>query len=68
MAKQVASWSFESVYWFTPKRPWPPGMHFEDGPTERVIDRKMPPRPTQAGEYGSTGLRCIDSPFAARVI
>jgi hypothetical protein len=24
----------------------------------------MPLRPVQAGEFGSTGLRCLDSPLA----
>jgi len=39
-------------------------MHFEDGATERVIDHQLPPRPVQIGDYGSTGLRCLDSPLA----
>jgi hypothetical protein len=64
MAKQVVCWALESTYWFLPKRPWPPGMKFEDGPTERILDRQMPARPAQPGDYGSTGLQCLGSPFA----
>ena len=50
--------------WWTPRQPWPDGVHFEDGPTERILDHQMPARPVQAGDYGSTGLRCLDSPLA----
>jgi hypothetical protein len=63
---KTATWSYlpQGRDWFTPKRPWLPGIRFEDGETERVIDPRMPARPTQAGNYGSAALRCIDSPLA----
>jgi hypothetical protein len=50
--------------WWTPRRPWPGSMHFEDGETERVLDRMLPLPELPAGTYVSTGELCIESQFA----
>ena len=50
--------------WWRQKRPRPKGLRFTDGPVERVIERAMPPRPVQPGNYGSSAEQCIGSPFA----
>jgi hypothetical protein len=46
-------------------RPWPTGLHFEDGKAERVIDRRMPPRPVLNAIGNSCALR-LASRFAER--
>ena len=55
--------------WWPPRRPWPPGMRFEDVSAaerafERLADRAMPPRPIPASVYGSSAWQCITSRFA----
>ena len=50
--------------WWRPRREWPPGMHFTDGPTERVIDRSPLPLPVAAGMYGCAADMCEASRFA----
>jgi hypothetical protein len=48
--------------WWQPRREWRPGMHFADGPTERVIDRSPLPLPVAVGMYGSTGAQLRRGP------
>jgi hypothetical protein len=43
----------KSFHWWKPKRAWPTGMKFEDGPTERVLDKQMPlPPPVYTSSAG----------------
>jgi hypothetical protein len=50
--------------WWRLRRPWPGNPHFEDGETERVLDRTMPPPELPVGTYASTGALCTESRFA----
>jgi hypothetical protein len=59
-----APWFDTSKDWCAQLRPWPDDLHFTDGPTERGIEPRRPPRPVQSGDYGSTALQCLGSPFA----
>jgi hypothetical protein len=53
----------KTFHWWKPKRTWPEGMRFEDGPVERVLDKHMPlPEP----RYTSAASLCIESQFADR--
>jgi hypothetical protein len=45
------------------RRPWPQGMRFTDARTERIIDRRRPPKPV-AQAYGSSGAMCVGVRFA----
>jgi hypothetical protein len=42
----------------------PAGMCFDNGATERVIDRTPLPLPVQAGMHGCAGAMCAESRFA----
>jgi hypothetical protein len=53
-----------SPTWWQLRRPWPGKPHFEDGKTERVIDRMLPPPEVPVGTYGCTGAMCVSSTFA----
>jgi hypothetical protein len=47
--------------WWQLKGAWPESVRFEDGPTERVLDQRMPfPEPT----YTSSAGLCVDGRFA----
>jgi hypothetical protein len=50
--------------WWQPRREWPPGMCFTDGPTERAIERGPVPLPEAAGMYGCAAGMCEASRFA----
>ena len=66
--RKGGGWGSHSVHlsppWWRPRRPWPSSMHFEDGETERVIDRAMPLPELPVGTYVSTGAWCVASTFA----
>jgi hypothetical protein len=47
-------------HWWKPKHEWPDGMRFEDGPTERVLDKQMPLPPPV---YTSSAGLCVESQF-----
>jgi hypothetical protein len=50
--------------WWKLRKPWPIDLHFEDGETERVLDRTMPLPELSVGTYGCTGAMCVASTFA----
>jgi len=45
------------------RRPWPQGLRFTDARTEKIIDRRRPPKPL-AHSYGSSGAMCTAARFA----
>jgi hypothetical protein len=49
--------------WWKPRRAWPPGVRFADGPTERVLDRAPLPLPVTAGMFSSAAALCEESRF-----
>jgi hypothetical protein len=53
MAQRMTSWFDTGRDWWTPRRPWPPGMHFEDGGVERTICRYLPPPPAPVGSMAA---------------
>jgi hypothetical protein len=50
--------------WWTPLRPWPRGVRFEDGEVEREVGRYLPPPPAPIGAYGCAAGLCATSRFA----
>ena len=50
--------------WWREVQPWPPGVLFEDGPCEEVIDQGPLPWPIFAGLIGCASGWAADSRFA----
>jgi hypothetical protein len=48
--------------------PWPSGIRFLNGPTERILQNQLPPRPDNPSRslLGSTANLAADSAFAER--
>jgi hypothetical protein len=51
---------------FRPLAPWPPGLHFLNAPTERVMQGQLPPRPDACSYTGSSAGMAADAEFAER--
>jgi hypothetical protein len=51
---------------FRPLASWPPGLRFLSGPTERVMQAQLPPRPDAHSYTGSTADLAANSEFAER--
>jgi hypothetical protein len=51
---------------FRPLAPWPTGIHFSTGPTERVMQNRLPSRPDYRSYAGSTADLAANSEFAER--
>jgi hypothetical protein len=51
---------------FIPLAPWPDGIHFSMGPTERILQNQLPPRPDPVSYTGSTAALAADAEFAER--
>lgn len=51
---------------FRPLAPWPPGTRFLDGPVERVVQGRLPPRPDARSYTGSSAALAADSALAER--
>jgi hypothetical protein len=48
------------------RQPWPPGMRFSNARTERIIERRRPPKPVNV--MGCAGGACAESVFAENVM
>jgi hypothetical protein len=46
--------------------PWPVGLRFRDGPVERTLYGRLPPRPDAFSYTGSSAALAADSAFAER--
>jgi hypothetical protein len=46
--------------------PWPPGLQYLDGPTERVMQGQLPPRPDYRSYVGSSADLAANHEFAER--
>jgi hypothetical protein len=51
---------------FRPLAPWPPGLRYLNGPTERILQNQLPPRPDACSYTGSTAGLSLESEFAER--
>jgi hypothetical protein len=51
---------------FVPLAPWPADLRFRPGPTERIIQNQLPPRPDACSYTGSTAGLTADAEFAER--
>jgi hypothetical protein len=59
--KRGGTWDKNPEY--RERQAWPAGVRFENARAERVIDQRMPPRPTPEA-YGSSGAMCVGARFA----
>jgi hypothetical protein len=63
--KKGSRWDFNVDY--RERRPWPKGMRFRDARTERIIDRRRPPK-LAAQAYGSAAGTCVGARFAEAAV